>query len=124
MSKQITHVDSDIPKGPHIRTVRVGEMCQTSKERRTTTIRVDDVDLELTENLWADTDDQFDTENKWSITTYLQVSQECGTKEEVFTSAADILKITKALGVLGYELHSMVEEGVVIWDRSAPDREP
>jgi len=113
-----------MPKGPHIRTVRVGEMYQPAKERRTTTIRVDDVDLELTENLWEDTDDKFDTVNKWSITTYLQVSQECGTKEEVFTSATDILKITKALGVLGYEMHSMEEEGVVIWDRPAEDREP
>jgi hypothetical protein len=98
-------------------------MYQTAKERRDTTIRVDGTDIQLRENLWEDTDDEFETENKWSITTYLQVSKECGTKEEVFTSASDNLKIVQALGVLGYELHSMEEDGVTIWDRPAKDRE-
>lgn len=98
-------------------------MYQPADEHRDTTIRVDGTDIQLRENLWEDTDDQFETEYKWSITTNLHVSQECGTKEEVFTSASDILKVTKALGVLGYELHSMEEDGVAIWDRPAEDRE-
>jgi len=76
----------------------------------------------MTENLWKDTDDEFGTEYKWSITAHLRVSQECGTKEEVFTSASDNLKIVKALGVLGYELAGMEEPGVSIWDRPAEDR--
>lgn len=103
-------------------TIRVGEMYQPSDERRETTIRVEGTDIQLQENLWDDTEDEFDTEKKWSITTYLQVTEQCGTKEEVFTSASDTLKIVKALGVLGYELHSMEEDGVAIWDRPAPDR--
>jgi len=104
-------------------TIRVGEAYQPSKQTRETTIRVEGTDIRLRENLWEDTDDKFDTENKWSITTQLKVSQECGTKEEIFTSATDNVKIVKALGVLGYELHGMEEAGVAIWDRPAEDRE-
>jgi hypothetical protein len=122
MSSLITKAGEDMIRQKHTHTVRVGEMYQPAKERRETTIRVGDTDIMLRENLWSDTDDKFDTDNKWSITTYLHVSQECGTKEEVFTSATDNLKVVKALGVLGYELHSMEEDGVGIWDRPAEDR--
>lgn len=119
----ITKAGEDMVKEKYVHTVRVGEMYQSCEERRETVVRVEDTDVKIRENLWKDTDDQFETEHKWSVTAHLRVSQECGTKDECMTSAQDSVRILKALGFLGYELHSMEGDGVSIWDRPAPDRE-
>lgn len=116
-------IDDNIKKEEYIRTYRVGDQYRGGRENRETVVRVDGVDFEITENLWKDTEDKFDTEKKWSVTARLEVSQECATKEECMTSAQDNIRILKALGVLGYELSGMEDDGVSIWDRPADDRE-
>lgn len=105
-------------------TMRVGERYTQSEEQRVTTVRVGNTDVKMSENLWEDTDNKFDTQYMWSITVKLRVSDQCGNKEEVFTSVSDNLRTVKALGFLGYELYSHEGDGVTIWDRPAPDREP
>jgi hypothetical protein len=123
MTTIITESGKDMLQSKATHSISVGEMYQPSKEKRDTTVRVDGTDIVLSENLWEDTDGKFDTDNKWCLTTYLEVPEACGTKEEVFTAAIDNVKILKAVGFLDYELAGMQEDGCAIWDRPAPDCE-
>lgn len=120
----ITDTDEYIPEDRGVYSHYVGESYYKSEERRETTVRIDDADVQITENLWEDTDNEYDTHYKWAVTARLEVTDQCGTKEEVMTSAVSNVRAVKALGALGYDLYSMEEPGVSIWEKAAPDREP
>jgi len=121
--KDITHINKGDWSDQKQYAIRVGEMYQPSEETRSTTIRVDDLDIEVTENLWRDVDERFDTEYKWSVTVDFNLPKDCGTRDELLTAVSDNVRIVKALGVLGYELRQMEEPSVGTWDRPAEDRE-